>query len=340
MSDRASRGRSSPVHALLLLAFGIVLAGCAGRSSPFGRIDRHFFQESFDVDDLTIGRSGGSPAALRILVSPEASGPMGYIGKLADERLFASDAYPDFAFNVAFACAHVDFFGESAYADPHSPWFNVFFGYYEIDAPKSKWTRPFGYTSAGPGAQVDFRDVARIGVADWNYFSNHLYGVPAEKVHELDNIDFAALTNRYLGREQVGSTWWDHVTSSGVRVVTPFRSTVDHGEFVDSSCPNVGPLWRRAFGVHEPDASSPTSFFPVKMRAEILMSFDSACDPNFGEEVYRTFFFGATVADGFADPAERDRFLALQMEALRRVIAEKRRIGFPGPAAASDGRPC
>lgn len=101
-------------------------------------------------------------------------------------ELFAGQ--PRFVFNVCFSCGDGD--SQGVYADPESIWFNVFFGYYQIDVARSLWERPFGYRRGTGGAlEIHHRDLAAIGEADWNHFSNFLYGVPLGVVKRHQELE-------------------------------------------------------------------------------------------------------------------------------------------------------
>src|SRR5262249_37246291 len=143
----------------VVLLFAALCPACVG----FGTIDGQAFIHIPEVADDSIGHSAGFPLVLRIPVGPHARGPMAEVGRVAYEALFADAAYPPFVFNVSFASAAPDYYGRSAYTDPQSIWFNVFFGAYEIDVSQAAWERPFGYRLTAHGAEIAFEDIARIG---------------------------------------------------------------------------------------------------------------------------------------------------------------------------------
>ena len=45
-----------------------------------------------------------------------------------------------------------------------------------------------------------------------------------------------------------------------------------------------------------------------------------AHDEDLGEAAYQTFLFGGTINKGWPDAAENERFLDLQMEAVKKVM--------------------
>ena len=140
------------------------------------------------VDDPRYGRSQlCTPAILRLHVDAGRRA-ISDAGRLVKETLFAE--HGPFVFNTVACVGAADDAGRGAYPNPDSIWFNVFFGCYQIDAPKSDWSRPFGYVSAdGAASKIEFDDVTRLGEADWNFFSNWMYGVPREAIDPYNVVD-------------------------------------------------------------------------------------------------------------------------------------------------------
>jgi hypothetical protein len=269
-------------------------------------------------------------SALKIEVAPNSTGFPGGIGKIVHKALFAS--YPRFTFKVNFACADADLLGKSDYANPVSIWYNVFLGYYEIDVPKALWGRPFGYASANPNAPLRYDDLLRLGKSDWNHFSNQLYGVPAAKIAPYDQMPPSPKGMRR--REIVGSREWDLVDVSNMQAVGAYPGGQ---KFVDID-PVAGPVWRYLFGTFDKTVPGHTSFEGTSMQGRFYMSFKEEPNTVTGEPSYKTFMFGGTVNEAFPDKAENERFLDLQMEALRRVMTKESGIGFaPTPDEQRNG---
>lgn len=297
-----------------------------------GTVDGSPFAHGPVVEDAdpVIGRSvSPTPAVVKIVVGEEA-GPPANVGSLVKRKFFADR--PGFLVNVCFSRGP----GRS-YCDPHSIWFNVFAGYYEIDVPRRSWGRPFGYTTGPGGAPaIDFDDVVRIGKADWNYFSNYVYGVPARHIEPFDAVDLGSARCAHLGREAIGGRdeaggrHWDVVEVDHVAVVSAYLSDRD-GEALESPSPLLSPLWRLALGRPRPRPTHPRSFIPTDMRARVYMSY-SECHHSALGEAYRTHIFGGTVNTAYHDAGKNERFFDLQMRALRRVIGEHYPdLGFERP---------
>ena len=130
-----------------------------------------------------------TPNVLRIHVTDHGR-VVNNIGQMVKRRLFKDT--PEFVFNTVASVGGTD---SPAYArhytDPESPWFNLFLGYYQIDAAESAgWTRPFGFRSDDAEAsEPKFEELVQLGMADWNWFSNWNYGTPVDAIEAAEALD-------------------------------------------------------------------------------------------------------------------------------------------------------
>ena len=258
------------------------------------------------------------PTITRIPVDdqPRIGTPVGGMVKAA---LFA--AVPDFVFNVCFAVGPFRLFRPGAYGDPTSPWFNVFAGYYQIDCPKPSWTRPFGYAAASPGAAIAFDDILRIGKADWNYFSNWMYGVPLASVTPYDAPDPGVVCTAQ-GRVPIGRSLWDLIDVDGFGAVSAYQA---QGSTALEDNTVLTPLWRATYGEAESVPGFDTSFPGTRMHARLYMAWSEDAG------AFHTYLFGGTVNKAFDDRGN-PQFLDEQMAACAKVIAEHYpTLGFPAP---------
>jgi hypothetical protein len=311
-----------------------------------GSVNHHLLQKSPKVDDPVMGKSMGFPIALKIWVHENSDGFPGGIGKIVKERLFPkSKGYHGFMFNVAFACAEGRLEGGyvySDYANPDSIWYNVFFGFYEIDVKKADWGRPFGYDP--DGKTIHLADIVRIGKADWNHFSNQLFGVPLHHIEEqkLDDVDEAGIPkhSRVGQRQKVGQGTWDVVEMQNVAVVGSYYAKYEDLSH-EAKDELVHAAWRRAFGVLHTDQHGALQkrtpalkgFAPTAMSGKFYMSYQY--DPK--HDLYRTYMFGGTVNDAFG--ARNAEFLEAQMAAVRKVIEQEATLGFDNPQAKGKPAP-
>src|SRR6185503_6269632 len=82
--------------------------------------------------------------------------------------------------------------------------------------PCDQWKRPFGYELDGT---IVADDLARLGEADWNYFSNFMYGVPLDAITPVDKPES---TLRQLPPKHIANRRWDHLEVSGMKVASSY----------------------------------------------------------------------------------------------------------------------
>ena len=270
------------------------------------------------VDHTRYGRSQlCTPAILRLHVD-DGKREISDAGRLVKKTLF--EDHPPFVFNTIACVGEADARGRGAYPNPDSIWFNVFFGCYQIDAARSDWPRPFGYLSAdGVASKIAFDDITRLGEADWNFFSNWMYGVPEKAIEPFNKVD-PVKSAQEPDAEPIGNTLWHHAAVEGVRCVSTYESrAAGAGRLVTNT--RIDHVWRRAFGLPNPQADHATSFVPTTLRAEFRMAYAE------DEAAYHTVICGATATV----PVDRD-FLDTQLTAIRATIeASYPDCGFPRP---------
>ena len=299
---------------------------------PFaGSIDGHTWAPPVRVTGR-FGRSMTVPAILAIRIDGSAGTTSPAV--LAPVALRVFGGYPPFVFNVSFACGEARAFRPGVYGDPRSPWFNVFVGYYEVVVARDVWDRPFGYAPAAAGGLTIARgDLARLGDADWNYFSNYMYGVP---LSAIEPVDAPSAKLEVIGAVDIGGRRWDQVEARNMVVASAYLGR-DGARLADNA-PIFGDVLRCVFGqpYHGSREDPPTSFFATPMHARLYVCFDEvAHHPQVGGPAYRTFIFGGTVNQWWAgrDPARiaaNAEFLDLQDRTIRALIAEAfPDLGFP-----------
>ena len=229
------------------------------------------------------------------------------VGRVAKNELWRDE--PDWVFNTVACVGPFDDRGLGSYSDPKSVWFNVFLGYYQIDAPKPDWDHPFGYRAAkGAKSEVNFEQVVRLGKSDWNYFSNWMYGVPVENTKKFDGVDLRGVKTSQRDEGTIGEAEWHLVKIGGVDFVSAYESDGPQAEKLVSNSP-ISFLWRNAFGKPNPRAEHRDSFIGASLDAEILMSYWE------DDAAFHTVIFGGTAPTG-SEP----RFMAAQMKAAREQI--------------------
>jgi len=260
------------------------------------------------VDHPGYGRSQlCTPAILRMHVD-DGERAISDAGRLVKQRLFPDR--PPFVFNTVACVGPADADGRGAYPDPDSAWFNTFFGCYEIVARKADWSRPFGYESAqGIESRIAFDDIARLGKADWNFFSNWMYGVPTPAIEPYDAI--GPLENTQAPEpDRIGRTLWHSAVVDGLECVSTYESPArGAARLVTNTL--IDDVWRRAFGLPNPRPDRTESFIPTTLRAAFHIAYRE------DDHAYRTLICGGTATF----PVDEE-LLAVQMAAIRRTMEE------------------
>ncbi|MHB1534137.1 MAG: hypothetical protein ACYC1D_05905 [Acidimicrobiales bacterium] len=259
------------------------------------------------VDDPTWGSSQlCTPAVLRLFVD-DSHRSVTAAGRIVKQVLFPE--HPPFVFNTVACVGSVAPGAPGVYSDPLSHWFNVFFGYYQIDCDKSLWSRPFAYRSpAGSASAVEADDIIRLGTADWNWFSNWVYGTPTEVAMSYSSVRSGDVTIGKTRSVDIGGRRWHQLRISGVQMASCYEAGTDSaGRLVRNAI--ATPIWRRAFGLPRPRAGFDQSFVPTSLETD--------CELCYWEDssAFHTVVFGATAAVG-TDPA----FMEVQQSALQQVI--------------------
>lgn len=285
-----------------------------------------------------------SPESMRLHVTHKRR-LMGRVGRIVRKEMFPSPRYGDFVYNTVASVGAPDERNLGAYTNPNSPWFNVFLGYYQIDVSIEEWGRPFGYRDdAGVQSEIEFEDIVRLGKADWNWFSNWMYGVPKKYLRDYAAIDMNAVsceeaktTDRTTG-EQIrsvrgcNSRVWHFLTMHGVEVASSYESSASRAAKLVTNTP-LWRVWRDSFGLPNPQRGQDESFIPTTMHAQFYMAYRR------NEDMFHTMMFGGTVLvdkEGNWDQS----FLDEQLRALERVISEFYwQYGFelPPPGPDTDG---
>jgi hypothetical protein len=262
------------------------------------------------------GPSGSGVTRFHIAAEPRVLAPVGPIVK---QKLFADS--PPLVLNIVASCGSPASVGApGVYGDPDSPWFNVFFGTYQMDcATTDGWKRPFGYeTASGVDSALHGEDIARIGSGDWNWFSNYMYGVPVDVCDEYSTINMSKVTFEGPTPVVLGTSTWHQVTMKGVVVASAYESDAPGArQLVENSL--LTNEWRTSFGLPSPRADHTTSFIGTELESTVLMTYWQ------DDTGYHTLMFGGTCVVG-VDPA----FLGAQVAAAAAAItAHYPSRGFP-----------
>ncbi len=233
------------------------------------------------------------------------------VGHKVKARMFPSP-YPPFIFNAVACVGAFERGGPQRYANPHSPWFNVFLGYYQLDCATPTWERPFGFVAAdGAKASPHIEDLARLGKSDWNFFSNWDYGVPEEALEPYCAVDVASLDFVDRGLIEIAGGMWHRIDLLGVEVASCYLSDAPDAQRLVRNTLVAGTL-RQGFGFPDPQPDVPVSFIPKKLDAVLHMSYHE------DDEGFHTLIFGGTAHAG-----EDRELLSAEVEATTAIIAER-----------------
>lgn len=283
------------------------------RHLPVGTLAGRAWWPPLALPDPELGHLTSLPVPTRFHLGPGGTGFPRGIGARAHAAHFAEA--PPLVVKVQFACAGADLLRRGPYADPRSPWHNVFFGAYEVRVDAEAWGRPFAFDAAEATASPRGEDVVRLGKADWNDLSNGLYGVPRAVAAPHDPLGDA----RWWEEEPlaIGACRWRTVSFTGATAVSAWRNPRDGGAF-DRDLGAIGVLWRLVFG-HPPadvDTDRP-SFAPALHGGRFWLRWLPCRSRLTGRPCYRTLVAGAVVREDHPDEALRGRILAAQGRALR-----------------------
>jgi hypothetical protein len=299
----------------------------AWRGAPLvGEIKGRYKVEPAVIENPLFGCSSKNPQVLEIVVSDDEQWPLG-VGKIVNEIFF--DEAPPIIFNVCFSCHRAED-GRSEYADPTSHWFNVFFGFYEIDVPKREWGRPFGFKNASDEWEIEFDDLLRIGKSDWNYFSNYMYGVPWWRACGCNRLDDPGLNKTVLNRDiDIKGDRYFECEVDGMEVVSACRAGE---EKLRRNVTFITKVWQRQFGTCEPHPEFEESFFPVKMKMRFFIGWKEEPDFDLKCQAYKTFIYGGSINKTWAGGDEgrekfNEEFLEAQMSAVKKAADTMEQIG-------------
>lgn len=292
-----------------------------------GEIKNRYFSPVATINSKEFGKSFSMPSVLEVAIDNEKSFPAN-VGKLVNDIYFKDD--PKVIFNVSFSCGKSGFFKKGKYTDPLSIWFNVFFGYYELDVVAKDWKRPIGYNIKNNEESINSLDMIKIAKADWNYFSNYMYGVPEDYIKKCNEINLDIIKSEYLGRVKIGNKYWDFVEVDNLEVVSAYNSPHDTAIITNNSI--LSPAWRACFGnLHPRSELDYKSYFKTNMKARFYVSYKKEIDIETNLESYKTYIFGGTINHSYdkIDKDKNERFLELQLESTRNVIKKHfKNIGF------------
>lgn len=279
-----------------------------GRLPMVGDIENRYILKPARLRDRRFG-SGSNLYFVMEFDIAEDSNDLIDIGKIIKQRIFPD--LPPLVFNVSFTCAKSSWLtGRSYYADPRSHWFNVFFGFYEFDAPCSMWNRPFGFNQDGT---FNSNDILRITKADWNLLSNHIYGVPFEKCIEACPITGDEIVTIVNENVTIGGYNYMEIIIENVTVITGYPAR----ENLELTYPLMTHVWRRIFGTTSYKSGYDEPFPVIRMKGHFYIRHEVSFDMDLNQNAYKTFVSGGTINMDYPNQQYINDFLQAQLDAVR-----------------------
>ncbi len=298
-----------------------------------GEINGDLIGKPVYINDKKFGESTDYSTILEIDVSKnEKNHFLNDVGKLVRKRYFDFD----FIFNVCFSCAKPKIFDIDEYADPYSIWFNVFFGYYQIDIPFNNRRYPFGFNE---DMTINPIEILKIGKSDWNFFSNYLYGVPLKVIegnNEVVDISQKEINSSMVETEIIHGVEFYKITVNFFKVISAYEANDDME--LTNNFNNF--VWQTLFGYPVSRNEFDKSFITTNMKSVMYVYHkDMSNDPDLpkGEKQHSTFIFGGVInldypQNALKNPdntktreeleAENERFLELQLKEIKKIIPE------------------
>lgn len=273
---------------------------------PFGTLAGRVLWSPLQIPGV---RLTAPPLPTRFHIGPRGTGYPSGVGARVHAVHFSHT--PPFVLKVLFACVGADRWRRGPYADPRSPWHNVFFGAYEARVDAETWGRPFAFPSATSDALADGEEVLRLGKADWNDLSNGLYGVPRHAAAPHDALGAARW------QAMPADAPWQAIHFSDITAVSAHLNPQDGGRYEDVD-PAVGILWRQVFG--RPTAGVPLdrpSFAPVTLAGRFWLRWLADRSRTTGRPCFRTFVAGAIHRQDHPDTEASQAVLDAQIRALQ-----------------------
>jgi hypothetical protein len=256
-------------------------------------------------NDTKFGRSRDNNATVTINVSDNDD-----IGKLLKELMFKN--YPDFYLNIIASSAVVDQNGISDYANPVSQWFNVFYGFYEIDIPISDRSLPYGFDSSGIVIPLD---IIRIGLCDWNMLSSYMYGVPYNICEH--NTHITGNENLYVtGTIKIGKYTYIEVEFNNVLGTSVYQAK---SSLLNKENP-ISKLLQQSWGGYPYIPGYDIPFPKVRMAGKFYITHITVFNYKLNCFCYKTIVGGGVINIDYYDGKFNNDFLNKQMSEIRNTI--------------------
>lgn len=291
------------------------ITSCFHKLPTIGEINGKYFVEIKGINDNVFGRTRESVGVYEIEVKDKPK--VLKVGKIIKDMMFSD--YPDFLLNIIATSAYVNEKGISDYANPLSHWYNVFYGFYEINVPVDKVSSAYGFDVNG---NVIPMDIIKIGLCDWNLVTAYMYGVPLE--YCKDNVKITGYEQiRLINKSvKIGNFTYQEVEFGniiGTSVYPAKESLVDNAFYISD-------MLQKSWGKHGYIEGYNQPFPPVRMSGRFYITWSVFHDDDLGVQCYKTIVGGGVINMDYPDVAFNLSFLDKQMEMVRESIIANEQI--------------
>ena len=233
------------------------------------------------------------------------------LGTLIKKKIF--DDYQPFVYNVCFTCSKSSMLKcKSHYADPTSHWFNVFYGFYEFDAPCDLWIRPFGFKTFMDN-EIEFMDILKMSKADWNILGNYTYGVPFDlclKACKITGDERFIIVNKEV---KIGRYTYIEAIIENVITISAYQAN----EQLLSPYKLTSVLWRKVFGMTPYNKDYNIPFPLIRMKGHFYIRHSKEYNKILEKNCYKTWISGGTIDMDYPDEEFNKEFLEEQLSSIR-----------------------
>ena len=156
-----------------------------------------------------------------------------------------------------------------------------------------------------------------MGKADWNYFSNYVYGVPGPYCKKNSAISGKEKHKIINPAVTIGQFKYIEVEVEEVEVVSAYQS---NDEKLVNNYKVFTPLWQKVFGTHPPVEGYDQSFITTRMKMKFFIRFDKGYDSDLKAEAYNTYVYGGSINMDFPDKEYNEDFLRSQLAGLKQSM--------------------
>lgn len=231
------------------------------------------------------------------------------IGYMLKKYMF--EEYPSFMCSEYLTCSK-----KNNYSNPLSNWYNVVYGFYEINAPCSGWARPYGFTT-------DFKiipsEIIKVISSNTNIVINYIYGVPFWKCVEACSMQGKEKVTIVNEKVSIGEYNYIEIMIEDMNLITCY--TTDK-KLLSLPYNSLSKLWREIFGTVEYIKGFETDFPIIRMKGKFYVRYEHTFDRRLRTFVFKTWIYGGIVNMDTPNIMFHNEFLSEQLKSIRLSIEQ------------------